>query len=134
MGCARQKAFTGPLLCGPSRPAARPGLLLLLLLVVGLRVLVPVGFMPATDGTLSVMICPDGFPPVPQQHQQGHGDADGDVYCSFTTGFSSAPPPLLVVALALFIVCLGVVVAGLPAPVGNRFVHIPRARGPPAPL
>jgi hypothetical protein len=127
-------AFTGPLLCGPSRRAARPRLLLLLLLAVGLRVLVPVGFMPATDGTLSVMICPDGFPPVPQQHQQGHGDADGDAYCSLTTGFSSAPPPLLVVALALFVVCLGVVFTLVPAPVGNRFVHIPPARGPPAPI
>lgn len=138
MGCARQRAFTGPLLCGPSRRIARPRLLLLLLLAVGLRVLVPVGFMPATDGTLSVMICPDGFPPVPQQHQQGtqqgHADEDGDAYCSFTTGFSSAPPPVLVVALALFIVCLGVVLTRLPTPVGKRFVHIPQARGPPAPL
>jgi hypothetical protein len=131
-------AFTGPLLCGPSRRAARPRLLLLLLLAVGLRVLVPVGFMPATDGTLSVMICPDGFPPVPQQHQQGplqgHTDADGDAYCSFTTGFSSAPPPLLVVAMALVIVCLGVVLTRLPALAGSRLVHIPQARGPPAPL
>lgn len=134
MGCARQKAFTGPLLCGPSRRAARPRLLLLILLAVALRVLVPVGFMPATDGTLSVMICPDGFPPVPQQHQQGHGDADGDDYCALTTGFSSAPPPLLVVALGLLIACLGVVLAPAPAPVGNRFVHIPQARGPPAPI
>ena len=135
MGCARHRAFTGPLLCGPSRRIARPRLLLLLLLAVGLRVLVPVGFMPATDGTLSVMICPDGFPPV-QQHQQGpqHADADGDAYCSFTTGFSSAPPPVLVVALALFVVCLGVILTSLPTPVGNRFAHIPQARGPPAPL
>jgi hypothetical protein len=133
MGCARQMAFMGPLLCGPSRRAARPRLLLLILLAVGLRMLVPVGFMPAVDGTLSVMMCPDGLPPVPQQHQQGHGDADGDVYCALTTGFSSAPPPLLVVALGLLIVCLGVVLTRVPAPVGNRFVHIPQARGPPAP-
>jgi len=136
MGCARQRAFTGPLLCGPSRRAARPRLLLLLLLAVGLRVLVPVGFMPATDGTLSVMICPDGFPPALHQHQQepqqGHADPDGDDYCSLTAGFSSAPPPVLVVALALFIVCLGVVLTRLPTPVG-RLVHTPRARGPPAP-
>ena len=115
--------------------------MLLLLLTVGLRVLVPIGFMPATDGTLSVMICQDGFPPVLQTHQQGpqqgspqgHGDADGDDYCSFTMGFSSAPPPVLVVALALFIVCLGVVLTRLPTPVGNRLVRIPQARGPPAP-
>jgi hypothetical protein len=134
MGCARQMAFTGPLLCGPSRRIARPRLLLLILLAVGLRVLVPVGFMPATDGTLSVMVCPDGFPPTPQQHQQGHGDADGDVYCALTAGFSSAPPPLLVVALALLVVCLGVVFTRLPTPVGIRLVHIPQARAPPAPI
>jgi hypothetical protein len=133
MGCARQMTFTGPLLCWPSRRAARPRLLLLLLLAVGLRTLVPVGFMPATDGTLSVMICPDGFPPGPQQHQQGHGDADGDVYCGLTTGFSSAPPLPLVVALALLIICLGTVLTRVPAPAGNRSVHIPQARGPPAP-
>jgi hypothetical protein len=133
MGCARQMAFTGPLLCGPSRRAARPRLLLLLLLAVGLRTLIPVGFMPASDGTLSVMICPDdGFPSGPQQHQQRHGDADGDVYCALTTGFSTAPPPPLVVALVLLIACLGVVLTRVPAPAGNRFVHVPQARGPPA--
>jgi hypothetical protein len=134
MGCARQMAFSGPLLCGSSRRTARPRLLLLILLAVGLRVLVPVGFMPATDGTLSVMICPDGFPPTPQQHQQGHGDADGDVYCALTAGFSSAPPPLLVVALVLLIACLGVVFTRVAAPVGLRLVHIPQARAPPAPV
>jgi hypothetical protein len=126
--------FPGPLLCGPSRRPASPRLLLLILLAVGLRTLIPVGFMPAADGTLSVMICPDGFPPVPQQHQQGHGDADGDAYCALTTGFSSAPPPLLVVALGLLIACLGVVFTPVPTPVGNRLVHIPQARAPPAPL
>jgi hypothetical protein len=134
MGCARQKTFAGPLLCGSSRRAARPRLLLLLLLVVGLRALVPVGFMPAADGTLSMVVCPDGFPPTPLQHQLGHGDADGDAYCALTTGFSSAPPPLLVVALGLLIVCLGIVFTRVPAPVGNRFGHIPQARGPPAPI
>lgn len=134
MGCARQKAFTGPLLCGPSRPTTRPRLLLLILLAVGLRVLVPVGFMPAADGTLSVTICPDGFPPTPQQHQQGHGDADGDVYCALTTGFSSAPPPVLVLALALLVACLGLVLTQVPAPVGIRLVRIPQARAPPAPV
>lgn len=126
-------AFTGPLLCGPSRRIARPRLLLLTLLAVSLRVLVPVGFMPATDGTFSVMVCPDdGFPPGSQHDQQGHPDADGDVYCALTVGFSSAPPPLLVLALGLLIVCLGVVSIPRPAPVGSRLVRIPQARGPPA--
>ena len=132
--------FTGPLLCGPSRHAAQPRLILLILLALALRALIPVGFMPAMDGTFSVSICTDGFPPallpgmpMPQpHHQQGHGDADGDSFCAFTTGFSSAPPPLLVVALGLLIVCLGVVLTRVVAPAGIRLVHIPQARAPPA--
>jgi hypothetical protein len=150
MGCARQMAFTGPLLCGPSRHPAQPRLVLLILLALALRALVPVGFMPATDGTFSLMICTDGFPPSllpqtmtpdgkgmpmpqPDQHH-GDGDANDGGYCALTTGFSSAPPPLLVVAFALLVACLGVVLTQVPVPAGIRLVHIPQARGPPAPL
>jgi hypothetical protein len=128
-------AFTGPLLCEPSRRAARARLLLLILIgIVGWRMLVPVGFMPATDGTLSVTICTDGLPMGSQQHPQGHKDADGDAYCAFTLGFSSAPPPALVAALGLLIVCLGVIFTRVLAPAGNHVVHIPQARAPPAPF
>lgn len=142
--------FTGPLFCGPSRLAARPRLVLLFLLVLGLRALIPVGFEPAADGTFSLTVCPHGFPPgllpqqemmhdgtgmpMPQPHHQGHGDADGDSYCAFTTGFSSAPAPLLVVAPELLIACLGVVFTRVSAPAGIRLVHIPQARAPPAPV
>lgn len=148
MGCSRKMAFSGPLLSGPSRHAARPRLVLLVLVALALRALIPVGFMPAADGTFSLMICPGGFPPallpeqktmrdgmgmpMPQpQHHHGHGVID-DGYCAFTTGFSSAPPPLLVAALGLLVACLGVVFTRVSAPAGIRLVHIPQARAPPA--
>ena len=151
MGCVRQITFSGPDLSGPSRTAARRRLTLLLLIVLAcLRALVPVGFEPAADGSFSLTICSHGLPPpvLPEQkgmhgmgmpmpqphHHEGHGDADGDSYCTFTLGFSAAPPPLLVVALGLLIACLGVVFTRVSAPAGIRLVHIPQARAPPAPL
>jgi hypothetical protein len=135
MGCARQIAFSGPLLCGSTRRAARPRLVLLALLAFVLRALIPVGFMPATDGTLSLTICTDGLPPAlltTQAQHPGHGDPDaGDSFCAFTMGFSSAPPPILVAAFALLVICLGVVLTRVLAPAGIRLFHIPQARAPP---
>lgn len=103
--------------------------------------------MPAGDGTLSLMICPGGFPaallpqqqmmqdgmgmPMPQPHHNGNGVRD-DGYCVFTTGFSSAPPPPLVVAFVLLIACIGVVLSRVAAPAGIREIHVPQARAPPA--
>jgi len=112
-----------------------------------LRALIPVGFMPAEDGTLSLVICPGGFPPallrvqktmqddmgmpMPQPHHSGHGIMD-DGYCVFTTGFSFAPPPLLVAALVLLLACIALVRTRVAAPAGIRLVHLPQARAPPA--
>jgi len=148
MGRSRQIAFSGPLIAGPSRRAGSPRIVLLVLLALGLRALIPIGFMPAADGTFSLMICPAGFPaallpqrktlqdgmgmPMPQPHHHpGQGVMDG-AYCVFTTGFSSAPPPLLVAALGLLIACVGVVLTRVWALVDVRFVYIPQARAPPA--
>lgn len=127
--------------------ATRKRLIAAILLALALRTLIPIGFMPAGDGTLSLMICPGGFPPallpqqetmqddmgmpVPQPHPGGHGVMD-DGYCAFTTGFSAAPPPLLLAALLLLIACVGVVLTRVLMPAGIRFVHIPQARAPPA--
>jgi len=94
------------------------------------------------------MICPGGFPPgllrdpkmmhdgmgmpMPQQqHQHGRGVMD-DSYCVFTTGFSSAPPPLVMAAFAPLIATVGAVVTRVAAPPGIRLVHVPQARAPPA--
>ena len=118
-----------------------------MLLAFALRALIPIGFMPAADGTLSLMICPGGFPlallpaektmqdgmgmPMPQPHHPGQGAMD-DGYCAFTTGFSSAPPPILLAVLGLLIASLGVALTHVAVPAGIRGVHLPQARAPPA--
>jgi len=130
-----------------SRRRIRTRLVSALLLAFALRALIPIGFMPASDGTLSLMICPGGFPlallpaektmqdgmgtPMPQQHHQGLGVMD-DGYCVFTTGFSPAPATPLLALIALIIATLGVFLPHAVVPAGTRLVHIPQARAPPA--
>jgi hypothetical protein len=144
----RARHSTGTLYRLGGTRATRQRLIAAVLLALALRALIPLGFMPAGDGTLALMICPAGFPSalLPQQktmqddmgvpgmpmrqHQSGHGLMD-DGYCVFTTGFSSAPPPLLLAALVLLFACLGVVRTRVAAPAGIRLVHVPQARAPP---
>lgn len=156
MGHARHIGTGTPrLLVRPSR-TIRARLVFAVLLAFTLRALIPLGFMPASDGTLSLMICPAGLPawllqgrsmeqsapmsggmemPAHQHPGQGHGPGlpDGG-YCAFTTGFSSAPPPPLLAALFLLLSCLTVIVVTVLAPAGIRLVRLPQARAPPAPL
>lgn len=122
----------------------RPSFLALALLAFTLRALIPIGFMPAADGTLSLMICPGGFPPellaqpktmaggmgTPVPHRQGHGLME-DGFCVFTTGFSSAPPPLALAALCLLLAVIAIVLTSMAAPALIRLVHPPQARAPP---
>ena len=139
-------AFIGTLSRPAGTRARRARLIFALLLALALRALIPTGFMPAADGTLSLMICPGGFPsallpperamrdgmgmPLPQPHHPRHGVME-DGYCVFTTGFAAAPPPPLVAAFVLLLACLGVVTTRLAAPAGVRLVHVPQARAPP---
>ena len=143
MTCARPSTSPG---FGGTR-ATRQQLVVAVLLALALRALIPIGFMPAGDGTLSLMLCPGGFPPallpaqkampddmgmpMSQPHHSGQGLMD-DGYCVFTTGFSAAPPPLLVAALVLLLACIRVVRTRVAAPVGVRLVYVPQARAPPA--
>ena len=140
--------------------AVRSRLVALMLLAFALRALIPIGFMPAGDGTLSLMICPGGLPAgllqgqsmsqgvdqgmgqgmpmsggtrMPTHQQHGNGVMD-DGYCAFTTGFSSAPPPLLLAILFVLLSCAAVTAVTVLAPAGIRLVHLPQARAPPAPL
>jgi hypothetical protein len=124
----------------------RPPYLIIALLAFALRALIPVGFMPAADGTISLMICPGGFPPellppakamsdgmgAPKPtSRHGHGLRE-DGFCAFTTGFSSAPPPLIVAALYLLLAVITSTLTSMSAPAGIRLVHTPQARAPPA--
>lgn len=129
-----------------ARRAAYSRLLAVVLLALAVRAIIPIGFMPAGDGTFSLMICPGGFPlallpqqrmmhdgmgmPMPQpRHHGGQGVDDG--YCTFTTGFSSAPPLLILVVFGLLVASLAVVLIRAPAPSGIRLVYVPPARAPP---
>ena len=145
MACARPS--TGSLPPFGWTRATRRRLIVAVLLALALRAFIPIGFMPAGDGTLSLMICPGGFPPallpeqktmrddmgmpMPQPHHDENRVRD-DGYCVFTTGFGSAPPPLLVVALVLLLACVGVVRTRVATPTGVRLVYVPQARAPPA--
>lgn len=132
------------LLTRPSR-ASRARLVCAVLLAFALRALIPLGFMPASDGSLSLMICPGGFPAellagkstpmsgdmrMPAHQHPGHGLMD-EGFCAFTTGFSSAPPPLALAALLVLLSCLAVIAVTVLAPAGGRLVHLPQARAPP---
>lgn len=143
MGNARALCGIARLLVVPES-TTRARLVWAALLAFALRALIPVGFMPAADGSLSLMICPAGFPaellprksmpmsgmPMPAQQHRGHGLMD-EGYCAFTTGFSSAPPPLLLLAVLLLLSCIAVIAVTVPAPGGIRLVHLPQARAPP---
>jgi hypothetical protein len=125
----------------------RSPFLALALLAFSLRALIPIGFMPAADGTLALMICPGGFPPAllpqeqtmsgsmgsPMPQRSGHGLME-DGFCIFTTGFSAAPPPLILATLYLLLAVIAVIATSMPAPPGIRRVQVPQARAPPAPL
>lgn len=144
-------------LARPGR-AARARLVCAVLLAFSLRALIPLGFMPAADGTLSLMICPAGLPagllhdlgmgedtghgmamsgrmgtPPAQHPTQGHGQGLMDEgYCSFNTGCSTAPPPLLLIVLSLVLSFVAVVAVTVLAPPAIRLVHLPHVRAPPA--
>jgi len=118
------------------------------LLALALRSLIPLGFMPAADGTLSLMICPAGLPPgfldagrsaampagmaMPAHPGHGPGAVD-DGHCIFCTGFGAAPPALLAALLLLLVAGIAIVTLTIPPPSGMRLVHLPQARAPPAP-
>lgn len=132
------------------RRTTRARLIAAVLLALALRSLIPIGFMPAMDGTFSLVMCEEGLPPgllpaapdrsmpggmvMPGHPGHGHGDADGG-HCSFCTGFSAAPPtPLLAAALCLLLAGIAVVVTTAVPPAGVRLVCLPQARAPPAPV
>lgn len=125
----------------------RARLIRAVLLAFALRALIPLGFMPAGDGTLSLMICPAGLPagllpamgksmsmsggPIPQPRHPDHA-LISDAYCAFTSGFSAAPPPLLTATLLLLLALVALTAVRVLAPAGIRLVHLPPARAPPA--
>ncbi|HWZ64141.1 MAG TPA: hypothetical protein VNX02_14055 [Steroidobacteraceae bacterium] len=109
---------------------------LALLPVLGLQLLIPAGFMPASDAPLTLQICPEGFPVwllphAAHHHHHGGGEHGGGGHCAFGAAGGSgpvsaqAPRPVTPdpVLLAVQSCC---------APSFSvRLVHLPQARGPP---
>ena len=99
------------------------------------RALIPQGFMPANDRTLSLQICPEGFPATLLWHSGHHHPGSGHSFaehCTFSTGPAQglpAQPALLANAsllqLAPIAACLGTAAV-------VRLVYLPHSRGPQA--
>lgn len=116
-------------------PRGRPRALLagVALLLFALRALVPVGFEPASDGSLSLVICQEGLPPPPHRSgapRRGGGASHGD-HCLFCNSPGTAPAPLLVALAAVLFLVLAAVTSRTPSLEGLRLLHIPQARAPP---
>ena len=115
---------------------SRAPLAWLILLALAARACIPIGFMPAADGTLSLKICDDGLPAWLLHHGQGtpdgaghHPHGDHCLFCnSSTPGPASLPMPMACVVW----MAIEILAVTIPAYRHVRLVHIPQARAPPA--
>ncbi|MGB6450572.1 MAG: hypothetical protein WBE92_07460 [Steroidobacteraceae bacterium] len=119
-----------------------------------LRALVPAGFMLESGHPLTVIICPDGFPPqlLSQDGQGmpdmagmpdmlgttggGHGDHRGgnqshSDHCLFTSGSGHGPTPAFAAPVTSSHVFREVAVAPRQRLSDVRLVYVPQARAPP---
>lgn len=111
------------------------------LLAFVLRALIPIGFMPAADGTLSLKICAEGFPAaLLDAAARGHAAASGaghhprEDHCPFCGASTPAPGPLfMALACATWVVIATVVLAVSSCSLVS-LLHLPQARAPPATL
>ncbi len=62
------------------------------------RALIPVGFMPAADGSAALMICPEGMPDMVIGHDAGHAHgSDYTEHCPFGAAPFAAPLPAITI-------------------------------------
>jgi hypothetical protein len=85
------------LLTRPGR-TARARMVGIVLLAFALRALIPLGFMPASDGTFSLMICPGGLPAgildgLRSGKSMGHGMGEGMGVGMAMSGGTTLPQP-----------------------------------------
>jgi hypothetical protein len=107
----------------------------LLLLAFVVRALVPQGFMLASEGQLSIEICPDGFPAQLLGHaaHHHHGGAHWHAeHCLFGSASASGPVSHVPSVAPAFIAGLAPAAPLDSAAVTIRLVHLPHVRGPPA--
>lgn len=114
--------------------SAHPLLASVALVLFALRALVPVGFEPANDGSLALVLCRQGLPPPlqrPASPNRGGATGHGD-HCLFCSSPSTAPAPQPASPVSVPLLVLGAVTFRAPATQAFRLVHIPQARAPPA--
>lgn len=121
----------------------RPLVMLLLALALGMKALVPAGFMvsPSKDLVLTVTICSSASPGLKQmqmaipakKHDGQQMQADGDTPCSFAglgkLALGGIGPELLALAL-IFILALGFAPMRPPVLAQRHYIR-PPLRGPP---
>jgi hypothetical protein len=119
---------------GLSHKATRTLIASAMLLAFVVRALVPQGFMPASDRTFSVEICPEGFPAqllahVGHHHPGTHWHTEHCVFGSAcATGPASHVPLLTWLSLTESVPATHVTSAAIVV----QLVHLPQTRGPPA--
>ena len=107
----------------------------IILLAYVARALVPQGFMPASDRTFSLEICPDGFPVqflghATHHHMPGHSNTEN---CVFGGGSASGPVAHLAPLTSLALAQRAPITQTSSAAIRVQLVYLPHVRGPPAP-
>jgi hypothetical protein len=106
----------------------------IMLLAFAARALVPQGFMPASDRSFSLEICPDGFPAqffvhAGHHHPRTHSSSEHCVFGSAgASGPVSHPPPLAYTSLSQ----RAPATQTSSTAIRVQLVYLPHARGPPA--
>jgi hypothetical protein len=118
---------------------SRAQLMWVVLLAFALRALIPIGFMPAADGTLSLTICDEGFPAgllPPAAHGRTTAGAAGhrsqEDHCPFCGASTPAPGPLFAALACVVWVAIETVALVVSCRALIRLLHVPQARAPPA--
>jgi hypothetical protein len=107
----------------------------LVMLAFCVHALIPQGFMPASDGPLSVQICPEGFPQqlLPHaHHHSGSGSHWHTEHCVFASACAAGPIPHLPSLSYISLVQYTPVAACISTAVAVQVVYLPQPRGPPS--
>jgi hypothetical protein len=120
---------------GPNAPRVLISGVVLFAFVV--RALIPQGFMPASDRTLSLQICPEGFPASLLRHSGHHHPGGGHSsaeHCAFgaPAAQGTAVQPALLAQASL--VQRAPLAPRLDTAAVVQLVYLPHVRGPPAAL
>ncbi len=106
-----------------------------MLLAFAVRALIPQGFMPASDRSFSIEICPEDLPaqllPHAAHHHHGGGHSNTD-HCVFGTAAGNGPPAHSPVLPGIAAAGPARIEPSVATAIVIRLVYLPHARGPPA--